>query len=96
MKKYSLVAVLVVVAVVAMSSAAMAFTVTTGTGHELYDLIVTDFIGGAIGTTAGVVFIVVGAVAAALGKLSGAAWPLVGGGVLVAAPGLANSLGMVF
>lgn len=69
---------------------------TTGKGHELYDLIVTDFINGPIGTTTGTVFIVVGAIMAAMGKLAGAAWPLVGGGLLVAAPNIANSLGMIF
>jgi len=94
-----LVAVMVLVAGVFLftgAEQAMAFTTTTGVGEDLYNLIVTDFIQGPIGTAAGVVLVVVGAVGAAMGKLSAAAWPLVGGGVLVAAPTLATSLGMIF
>jgi len=89
---------LVVVVVLAMAGAAMAFTTpaTDGVGYDLYDLIVNRFIKGPIGTATGVVFMGIGAVSAALGRVGGAVWPLVGGGALVAAPTLATSLGMIF
>lgn len=77
------------------ASDAHAFTATTGVGSDLYDLVVTKFIKGPIGTAAGVALVVLGGVGAAMGQLSRAAWPLVGGGVLVAAPTLATSLGMI-
>ena len=98
MKKYGMVLGMLLVAglITVMATDAMAFTATTGVGSDLYDLVVTKFIKGPIGTAAGVALVVMGAVGAAMGKLSTAAWPLVGGGVLVAAPTLATSLGMVF
>lgn len=86
--------------VLAVAGTAFAFMTPTGAatevGFDLYDLIVNKFIKGPIGAAAGVALVVVGAVGAALGKLSGAVWPLIGGGVLVGAPGLASSLGMIF
>lgn len=88
-----------VVLVVALAGVAFAFTSPTSNaevGYDLWDLIVNKFIKGPIGTTTGVVFMAIGAIAAALGRMSAAAWPLVGGGVLVAAPTLATSLGMIF
>ena len=90
---------LVVMAVVALAGVALAFTaptVTTNPGYDLWDLIVNKFIKGPLGTAAGVVMLTAGAVGAAMGKLSGAVWPLVGGGALVTAPSLAVSLGMLF
>lgn len=69
---------------------------TTGVGGELYKLVVEDFIKGPIGAAAGTGFIVVGAVMAVMGKISGAIWPLIGGGMLASASGMANSLGMIF
>ncbi len=102
MKKKQVVTMVMMVSLVvlAMAGAAFAFTAPTGAatevGGSLYDLIVTKFIQGPIGSAAGVVLMVVGGIAAALGKMAQAAWPLVGGGILVAAPTLATSLGMIF
>ena len=98
-RKKVLVTVLVVMAVVAMAGVAMAFmspSVVTDPGYDLWNLVVNKFIKGPIGTATGVVMLVAGAVGAAMGKSSGAAWPLVGGGALVTAPSLAVSLGMLF
>ena len=93
-----LVMVVVSLVVLAMAGVAMAFTTPTnaGVGFSLYKLIVTDIVQGPIGTAAGVVMLAGGAVGAAMGKLTAAAWPLVGGGILVAAPTIATSLGMLF
>lgn len=93
---FAALALVVGVALLGLADQALAFKTTEGVGEDLYSLIVDDFIKGPIGTAAGVVLVVVGAVGAAMGKLSAAAWPLVGGGVLVAAPTLATSLGMIF
>jgi len=98
MKKKYFVMLAVVMAVVAMAGVAMAFNAGASgdVGYELYDLIVNKFIKGPIGAAGGTGLLVVGAVMAGLGKISGAAWPLVGGGILVSASALANSLGMTF
>lgn len=97
MKKKLFVTAMTVLAMIAMSGVAMAFTADpSGKGYEIYDLIVNDFIGGPIGAAGGTGLMVVGAVMAGLGKISGAAWPLVGGGILVSASALAQSLGMTF
>lgn len=95
---FAALALVVGVALLGLADQALAFgTVdTNGTGYELYELIVNDFIAGPLGTAAGVVLVVVGAIGAAMGKLSAAAWPLVGGGALALAPTLAESLGMIF
>ena len=86
--------------VLAIAGVAMAFVspaaAGTTVGYDLFDLIVNKIIKGPIGTAAGVVMLAAGAVGAAMGKLSSAAWPLVGGGLLVAAPTIATSLGMLF
>ena len=86
--------------VLAMAGVAMAFLAPAAAGstvgYDLYDLVVNKIIKGPMGSAAGVVMLVAGAVGAAMGKLSSAAWPLVGGGLLVAAPGIATSLGMLF
>lgn len=97
--KKVLVTVLTVMSLVLLVGVAMAFmspAVTTDPGYDLWNLIVNKFIKGPLGTAAGVVMLTAGAVGAAMGKLSGAVWPLVGGGVLVTAPSLAVSLGMLF
>lgn len=98
-KKKIVVAVLCALAVIAVVGLAFAFTspaVATDPGYGLWDLIVNKYIKGPIGTAAGVTILTMGAVGAAMGKLGGAAWPLVGGGMLVTAPSLAVSLGMLF
>lgn len=101
-RKRMLVAVLTVALAVVVAGAAFAFTdpgASAGTGvvgWDLYDLVVNKFIKGPIGSAAGVSLVVVGAVGAAMGKLTGAVWPLIGGGVLVGAPSMAISLGMLF
>ena len=83
--------------IVLAAGSAFAFSATTnGVGSSLYTLIVTNIIQGPIGTAAGVVMLAGGAVGAAMGKLSAAAWPLVGGGLLIAAPSIATSMGMLF
>ena len=86
--------------VLAVAGTAFAFMSPTGAatevGYDLYNLVVNKFIKGPIGSAAGVALVVVGAVGAAMGKLSGAAWPLIAGGILVGAPGIATSLGMIF
>lgn len=83
--------------VLAAASAAFALSSGTGTvGGDLYDLVVNKMIAGPIGAAAGTSFIVVGAVMAVMGKISGAVWPLVGGGMLASASTIASSLGMVF
>lgn len=97
-KKKLVVAALTALAVLAIAGVAFALNNSSGstTGAELYDLIVNDFIKGPIGSAAGVGFIVVGAVMAVMGKISGAIWPLIGGGTLALADTLADSLGMLF
>ena len=99
MKKKTIMCVVAVLVVAVASTTAFALTGgsnTTGVGYELYDLVVNKFINGPIGGAAGTGFIVVGAVMAVLGKVSQAIWPLIGGGMLAAASGMANSLGMIF
>ena len=89
-----------VLAVLAIAGAAFALTGgtsgTTTVGADLYDLVVNKFIAGPIGAAAGTGFIVVGAVMAVMGKISGAIWPLIGGGMLASASTLATSLGLLF
>jgi uncharacterized membrane protein len=96
-RKKLMVALVVALVVVSVCSIAYAFTIpTSGTGYELYDLIVNQYILGPIGAAAGIVMLTTGAIGATMGKLGAAAWPLVGGGMLVIAPKLAGSLGMLF
>lgn len=95
-KKTVVVMVLAVVSVLVVAGAAFALSPgTETTGAELYDLIVNKFIKGPIGAAAGTGFMVVGAVMAAMGKMSAAIYPLIGGGILASASALANSLGMI-
>jgi len=96
-RKRIIVMVLAALAVIAVAGSAFALAPgSETTGLELYDLVVNKFIKGPIGAAAGTGFMVVGAVMAAMGKISAAVWPLIGGGVLASASALANSLGMVF
>lgn len=93
--------VMMLVALAVIAVAGSAFALGNGgaagdTGYELYDLVVNKLIKGSIGAAAGTGFMVVGAVMAALGKVSAALWPLIGGGMLASASALANSLGMLF
>ena len=71
-------------------------TLNTGLGYSLYKLVVTDILQGPIGVAGGVVMMAGGAIGAAMGKLSAAMWPLLGGGLLIAAPSITTSLGMLF
>lgn len=87
---------LLVVAVASVAFALNGGAGNTGVGGELYKLVVVDFIQGPIGAAAGTGFIVVGAVMAVMGKISGAIWPLIGGGMLASASSMAGSLGMIF
>lgn len=99
-RKKAMVMALTVALVVVAAGAAYAFLAPTGAagevGGDLYELVVDKFIKGPIGSAAGVALVVTGAIGAAMGKLTGAAWPLIGGGILVAAPSMATSLGMLF
>lgn len=102
MQKKEKLMMIVIVALVVLSIAGIAMAFMTpaaasgAAGWEMWDLIVNKFIKGPIGTATGVVMLVAGAVGAAMGKLSSAVWPLVGGGALATAPSLAVSLGMIF
>ena len=95
------VVVLVMTLLVVLATAGAAFALNggsgnTGVGGDLYDLVVNKFINGPLGAAAGTGFIVVGAVMACMGKISGAVWPLIGGGLLASASTLASSLGLLF
>ena len=102
MKNRKFVMLSVVSMLVLAAGAAFAFTASsaagfaTGLGYNLYNIVVNQVVMGPIGTAGGVVMLAGGAIGAAMGKLSAAMWPLLGGGLLIAAPSIATGLGMLF
>ena len=97
MKNRKFVMLAVVSMLILVAGAAFAWvTPTAGLGYSMYTLVVTDILQGPIGMAGGVVMMAGGAIGAAMGKLSAAMWPLLGGGLLIAAPSITTSLGMLF
>ncbi|MEM1660980.1 MAG: hypothetical protein QXR17_07590 [Candidatus Bathyarchaeia archaeon] len=61
--------------------------------YDVYDIFVKKIVQGPVGTAAGVACMVYGGVQLVMGKLGSAVLPIIGGGLLVKAEAIANSLG---
>ncbi|MEM1672315.1 MAG: hypothetical protein QXT86_09735 [Archaeoglobaceae archaeon] len=61
--------------------------------YDVYDIFVKKIVQGPVGTAAGVACMVYGGVQLVMGRLGSAVLPIIGGGILVKAESIANSLG---
>ncbi|MEM4620805.1 MAG: hypothetical protein QW607_11415 [Desulfurococcaceae archaeon] len=61
--------------------------------YDVYDIFVKKIVQGPVGTAAGVACMVYGGVQLVMGRMASAVLPIIGGGLLVKAESIANSLG---
>lgn len=80
---------------VALATPVFAFTSPTSGSmfYDVYDIFVKKIVQGPIGTAAGVACMVYGGVQLVMGRLGASVLPIIGGGLLVKAESIANSLG---
>jgi len=89
--------VLILALVVLLTGTAMAYTGdTTGTAGELYDVVINQLLNGPVGFVAGASALIFGVASLVMGRITPAVLSLVGGALLIKAPDIATSLGMIF
>jgi len=76
---------------------ALAYTgSSSGFAGEVYDIVVDKLLNGPVGFTAGVGCLVYGTASLVLGRVVPAVLSIIGGAMLIKAPAIANTLGMLF
>ena len=89
--------VLILALAVLLTGTAIAYTGdTTGTAGELYDVVVNQLLNGPVGFVGGVAALIFGTACLVMGRITPAILSLVGGAILIKAPDIATSLGMIF
>jgi len=69
---------------------------TSGFAGEVYDIVVNKLLNGPVGFVAGVGCLVYGTASLVLGRVVPAVLSILGGAMLIKAPSIAQTLGMLF
>ena len=88
---------ILVLTITLLTGTVMAYTGgTTGTAGELYDVVINQLLNGPVGFVAGASALMFGVACLVMGRITPAILSLVGGALLIKAPDIATSLGMIF